>query len=102
MPKGDARTPRPAVKKTAGIGKGTPGPGRPKGMQNKVTTAAKEAFRLAFEKMGGPDALAAWAAENPTEFYKLYAKLIPIDVTTGERPMDALTTWTFGERKVTF
>lgn len=101
MPKGEARG---GVHKIGTDTKraGNRGKGRPKGALNKVTTAAKEAFRLAFDKMGGTDALAAWAAENPTEFYKLYAKLIPIDLTTGERPMDALTKWKFGDREVTF
>lgn len=33
------------------IGTGKPGPGRPKGMPNKTTTAAKEAFALAFDKL---------------------------------------------------
>lgn len=78
-----------------------PGSGRKAGVPNKVTMAAKEAFRLAFEKSGGAEALAEWAAENRTEFYKLYSRLIPVDLTTGEKPMDALT-WAFGDRKVTF
>jgi hypothetical protein len=59
------------------VGEGRPGPGRPKGTLNKLTLAAKEALEYAFDAIGGQDALAAWAKENPTEFFKLFAKLIP-------------------------
>lgn len=65
---------------------GDPRAGRPKGVPNKTTTAAKEAFALAFQKLGGWEALAEWAANDPDnlrEFYKLYARLIPVDLTSG-------------------
>lgn len=55
--------------------------GRPKGSPNKTTTLVKEAFRDAFEKLGGAEALAKWAMENPTEFYRLVSKLIPTEIT---------------------
>ncbi len=35
------------------------------------------AFNDAFELIGGVSRLAVWALENQTEFYKLYAKLLP-------------------------
>lgn len=57
-----------------------PGAGRPKGSPNKVTTSMKEAFREAFDELGGSPALAKWAKANPTEFYKLSSKLIPIQL----------------------
>jgi hypothetical protein len=57
--------------------------GRKKGTPNKVTVAAKEAFVLAFQGMGGVPKLREWGSENPTEFYKLYSKLIPVDVTSA-------------------
>jgi len=57
------------------------GKGRPKGSPNRVTKAAKEAFALAFESLGGVDALSTWARKNPGEFYKLYARLIPTEVS---------------------
>lgn len=56
-----------------------PGPGRAKGSQNKTTTAAKEAFQFAFDKIGGNIKLAEWANLNQTEFYKLYGRLIPVE-----------------------
>jgi hypothetical protein len=52
--------------------------GRQKGTPNRVTSAAREAMQLAFEGIGGVDALTTWAKKNQTEFFKLYARLIPI------------------------
>ncbi len=56
--------------------------GRQKGTPNKTTASVKEAMQLAFEGIGGVPRLQAWAAENPDEFYKLWAKLIPTEVKT--------------------
>ena len=55
---------------------GNPG-GRPLGSQNKLTIAAREAFQTAFDRTGGTEGLTEWARANPSEFYKLYARLIP-------------------------
>ena len=57
--------------------------GRAKGTPNKLTKTAREAFQLAFEACGGANNLTTWAQENPTEFFKLYARLIPVE-HTGE------------------
>lgn len=54
--------------------------GRTAGTPNKMTSSAKEAFQAAFDQIGGMHGLAVWAAANPTEFYKLYARLIPVDL----------------------
>lgn len=63
-----------------------PGSGRKAGVPNRTTAAAKEAFILAAEGIGGVPALTAWGATNPDKFWPLYAKLIPLDVTSaGER-----------------
>lgn len=35
------------------------------------------AFQDAFELIGGTPRLADWANDHPTEFYKLYGKLLP-------------------------
>lgn len=60
--------------------------GRKKGTPNKLTASAKEAFAMAFEGMGGVESLTHWGKLNRTEFYKLFARLIPVDVTSdGER-----------------
>lgn len=58
---------------------GNRGKGRKKGVPNKLTKSAREAFQLAFEQNGGANGLTDWAHANPTEFYKLYARLIPVE-----------------------
>jgi len=35
------------------------------------------AFQSAFDLIGGVDRLTLWAHENPSDFYRLYAKLLP-------------------------
>ena len=62
------------------MAKGTKTGGRVAGTPNKLTTSAKEAFALAFDAIGGGQTLATWATDNQTEFFKLYARLIPVDV----------------------
>jgi hypothetical protein len=65
----------------AGRPKGTPKTGgRKAGTPNKTTVAVKEAFRQAFDDLGGTQALVTWAQENPTQFYQLYSKLIPTEI----------------------
>jgi hypothetical protein len=55
--------------------------GRQKGTPNKTTVKVKEAFEAAFEQLGGVDALVTWGQAERSEFYKLYAKLLPVQVT---------------------
>jgi hypothetical protein len=62
------------------MAKGVKTGGRTKGTPNKTTVAVKEAFKLAFDDLGGVDALVTWAKTNPTQFYQLYSKLIPAEV----------------------
>lgn len=68
------------------------GKGRPRGIPNKLTKSAREAFQLAFDESGGPDGLTKWAKANPTEFYKLYARLIPVEHVGegGEGPIQTV------------
>ena len=54
--------------------------GREPGTPNKITVAAKQAFALAFEGIGGVPFLTKWAKANPSDFLKLYARLIPVEV----------------------
>jgi hypothetical protein len=59
--------------------------GRPKGVPNKVSGNAKENIQAVFLRLGGTSRMAEWAEENPTEFFKIYSKLIPADVKlTGD------------------
>ena len=62
-------------------------------MPNKATKSAREAFALAFEAIQRPGtSLSEWAALNPTEFYKLYARLIPVEHVGdgGSGPVQAI------------
>lgn len=54
--------------------------GRQKGTPNKTTASVKAALVAAFDELGGTGNLVAWAKENPTEFFKLWAKLLPTEV----------------------
>lgn len=68
-------------------GKGRTGP-------NKLTASAKEAFSLAFDKLGGYERMVKWANADPDNlkvFYTLYARLIPVDVTSGGKAIPAPT-----------
>lgn len=40
-------------------------------------------FHLAFELIGGVERFALWAAKNPTEFYRMYQKLLPAPDTAN-------------------
>lgn len=57
--------------------------GKPKGAQNKTTRLVKEVFAAVFDELQSDKKanLKAWAKENPTEFYRLAAKLIPVQLT---------------------
>ena len=53
-------------------------------MPNKITRTVRVAFEEAFRDINvdpaQPYALASWAKKNPTEFYRLASKLIPVQV----------------------
>lgn len=53
--------------------------GRQKGTKNKLSRTIKQVFESAFEELQKHKAasLPAWAKSNPSEFYKLAARLIP-------------------------
>ena len=62
--------------------------GRQKGTRNKVTQGAVNNIMQVFEMLGGASGFADWARENRTEFYKHYAKLIPVTLAgDGENPI---------------
>lgn len=73
------------VEKPKRVFPGGAGPGRPKGIPNRTTTAAKEAIALAAEKLGGPERLVEWAQEDPINerafWTSIYPKLLPLQVT---------------------
>ncbi len=57
------------------------GKGRVKGVPNKSTIAVKQALIDAFEKMGGVNRLVEFAHEQPGEFYKLWVKVMPQEIS---------------------
>jgi len=59
--------------------RGNAGKGRPKGVPNKTTTSAREAYLAAFMGIGGVPALVKWAEANRGDFYRLHARLIPVE-----------------------
>ena len=63
------------------IGKGKPGPGRPKGVPNKTTAAVKEMILEALSNKGGVEYLERQAEANPTAFLTLVGKVLPLQLT---------------------
>lgn len=72
--------------------------GRPKGVKNRLTNDVRQIFHKVYDEMGadvidektgkplnGHEAMLLWARMNPTEFYRLYGKMIP---ATAELPVD--------------
>lgn len=75
-----------AVKQSAEnlIGKGKPGPGRPKGVPNKTTALLKDAILKAATEAGNGDMVAylkLQAEKNPGPFMSLLGKVLPMQVT---------------------
>lgn len=64
------------------MAKGVKTGGRKKGTPNKVNASMRAAFHEAFDGLGGTPALIRWAKKEPTEFYKLVARLLPLDITS--------------------
>jgi hypothetical protein len=59
--------------------------GRQKGTPNKLGATAKENIACVFTRLGGVQQMVKWAEENPTQFYQIYAKLLPLQTElTGE------------------
>lgn len=84
-------------KQTAGIGKGTPGPGRPKGIPNKVNGQLREMILNALDGAGGVDYLQRQAEANPSAFLSLIGKVLPMQVTgEGGGPVDISVKVAFG------
>lgn len=66
------------------IGKGKPGPGRPKGVPNKTTALIKDAIIQAATDAGGEGGMVGYltlqAQENPGPFMTLLGKVLPTQV----------------------
>ena len=68
------------ARKHVGIPFAAGNPGRPPG-PNRVTVSVKAALEAAFQGLGGVPALIAWGQQEPGEFYRLWGKLLPRNVT---------------------
>jgi len=58
-------------------------PGRPKGAQNRLSKSVKETVLEVFQKLQEPGSVVSleeWAQKEPSEFYRIAAKLIPTDI----------------------
>ncbi|PRD89417.1 hypothetical protein C6P88_25090 [Burkholderia contaminans] len=64
------------------VGDGTPGPGRKKGVPNKMTVEVKEMIRQALEEAGGVEYLVERAKDPRTAsaFLSLVGKVLPLTI----------------------
>lgn len=58
--------------------------GRIVGTPNKFTGVFREAVLSVYNGLGGHKAFLEWARENPTEYYKIAARLIPVELRSEE------------------
>lgn len=58
--------------------------GRVAGTPNKFTQSVKEVFSIVFNELqaDSKNNLKAWAKANPTDFYRLSIKLMPLEIAT--------------------
>lgn len=54
--------------------------GRQPGSPNQLTGAFREAVLHVYKGLGGHAAFLAWAQENLTEYYRIAARLIPVEL----------------------
>lgn len=57
------------------------GGGSRKGVPNRTTAAMRSAFMVAFDELGGVEALVRWGRRDRKTFYTLIAKLLPREVS---------------------
>jgi len=59
--------------------------GRKAGTPNRITSAAREAIELAFDNLGGVNALTEWARQNQDAFYtRVWPKVLPLQYSEGQ------------------
>jgi hypothetical protein len=75
-------------KQTLRIGEGKPGPGRKKGVPNKVNALLRDAILEAANNAGGKEGLVGYlesqAIANPQSFLPLLGKVLPMQVTGSD------------------
>lgn len=62
----------------------TAGPGRPKGLPNKLTVSVKEAVENAFQELGGMSYLVHVGRTDPRTFCALLSKLLPTKLANAD------------------
>jgi hypothetical protein len=60
------------------------GPGRPKGIPNKITLSVREAIERAFDKLGGASYLEHVGQTDPRTFCALLSKLLPTKLANAD------------------
>ena len=69
------------------------GAGRKPGVPNKLSASVKDNVISVFESIGGTEHMMEWAIANPNQFYNIYAKLLPLQVTgEGGGPIESSLT----------
>lgn len=81
MPTSDSKTGNKPAKKLTGAAALGAGPGRPKGMPNKMTAEVKQMILDALEGAGGVSYLMDKAESHPAAFLSLVGKVLPMQVT---------------------
>ena len=91
MAKGKPATGKPP--KNANVA-GKRGPGRPKGVPNKITKSIREMIEGAIEAKGGQKVFERGIEEQPAAFFALVGKVLPIQVQGEMAHSGGLTiTW---------
>lgn len=68
--------------------------GRKPGVPNKLSGSAKAALAEAFHLLGDVPALVAWAKDSPGQFYLIWSKLLPHEVSgPNGGPIRAAVNW---------
>jgi hypothetical protein len=81
-------------KESLRIGEGKPGPGRPKGVPNKVNGLLRDMILQALEGAGGVEYLQQQADSNPNAFLSLIGRVLPLQVSgDGGGPVKVSFTW---------
>lgn len=71
--------------------------GRTKDTPNKLSLTVKDNVIAVFNKLGGSEGMAVWAEGNKTEFFKIYAKLLPTDLNLAG---DVTINWPLAKPKI--
>lgn len=62
------------------MAKGIKTGGRKKGSKNKMSADVRQSVLDTYAAIGGDKFFAEWAKQKPSDFFQIYAKLLPKDV----------------------